>query len=116
MSTAGNPSGTAATASATAKMMIAGARSSPFRDDAEDAKGRGEQQHPARDLTAESIDAPFERRLGGLDVAEHASPDGPCALDATGPRHLEIGLAADEQRAAEGFVAVVLVDGRRIRP
>ena len=35
----------------------------------------------------------------------------PIALDRTGPRHLEIGLAADEQRAAERLVAVALVDG-----
>ena len=33
------------------------------------------------------------------------------ALDRTSSRHVQIGLAADEQRAAERLVAVVLVDG-----
>ena len=82
----------------------------PFGDDADHAECRGEHQDPARDLAAQLIDATFERRLRGLDVAEHGRQPAH-GTGSTSPRHLEIGLAADEQGAAERLVAVVLVDG-----
>ena len=43
----------------------------PFCEDANDAERHGEDQHPARDLPAQLIDAAFEWRRRGLDVAEH---------------------------------------------
>ena len=61
----------------------------PFGDDAQQTKRRGERQHPARDLAAELIDPAFERRLRGLDVAEHGGQTTHGARG-PGPRHVQV--------------------------
>ena len=109
VSTAGSPSGTAATASATAKMTIAGVRPRPSAEMPNDTERHSEQQDPARDLLAEAVDTPLERRLDGLDVAKHRGQTThrartPCSRDG------EIRLSADQKRSAERFVAVTLID------
>ena len=107
--TAGSPSGTAATASATAKMIICGARETPFGGDAGDPERHREEQDPAGDLPAELVDAPFERRRGDDDLAEHRrQPAHRTAGARSGDR--QEGLSAHEQRAAERLVARRLVD------
>ena len=89
-------------------MIISVAR--PFGDDAQQAEHRREGQHPARDLASELIDPSFERRLCGLDVAEHRGQPAHGAGRASA-RGFQIRLAADDHGAAERLVTVSLVEG-----
>jgi hypothetical protein len=61
---------------------------------------------------AQRVDPPLERRPADRDVAEHLGQPSHRA-GRPGPRHLDGGRAAHQQRAAEHFVVVGLVHRHR---
>ena len=83
----------------------------PLDHQTADGQREADRQDGDRDLVAELAEPALERRLARLDPADHGGELAHRALRAR-PGHLDVALAAHDQRAAEHLALQVLVDGQ----
>ena len=107
----GRPSGTAATAKATENRTTCPEAPDPLDHQSADGQSEADRQDGDRDLVAELAEPALERRLARLDLADHGGQLAHGAFRA-GPGHLDVTLAAHDERAAEHLDSQVLVDGQ----